>query len=224
MAADKQQKIRVLVVEDHPLIRLGLTHSLAADPDLELCGEADNETDAFRLVETTRPDAAIVDLNLRSGNGLDLIKRIAAKHDRVRTVVSSMCEPHIYEARVIRAGAFAYMSKDRAIADLLACVKDAAASNTGDPPRKEVADPEDPATRLLTDRELEVFRHVGEGLSTREIAERLHRGVKTVETHKSRIKQKLGLKSANELVHEATRWVCQLANTKQDDRPSEQAA
>lgn len=224
MAADKQQMIRVLVVEDHPLIRLGLTHSLAADPDLELCGEADNETDAFRLVETTQPDAAIVDLNLRSGNGLDLIKRIAAKHDQVRTVVSSMCESHIYEARVIRAGAFAYMSKDRAIADLLACVKDAAASNAGDPPRKKLPAPEDPVAQLLTDRELEVFRYVGEGLSTREVAERLYRGVKTVETHKSRIKLKLGLKSANELVHEATHWVCQLAKTTPEDQPVERAA
>ncbi|MEO0529004.1 MAG: response regulator transcription factor [Planctomycetota bacterium] len=206
----RNETIRVLIVEDHPLVRLGLATALAKDPELQLCGEADCESGALEIAEREHPHVAIVDMRLRSGHGLSLISRLAAKEPGPRVVVSSMYEPELYAKRAMKAGAVAYVPKYQSIDDLLAQVKQVAKA----PRRIELAETEESIDTVidpLSDRELEVFQLIGEGFSTREIADRLHRSVKTIETHKGRIKSKLELPSASALAREATRWTCRPA-------------
>lgn len=208
----------VLIVEDHPLVRLGLSYSLASHPRLDKCGEADSVFEAWRMIATTKPDAVIVDLTLRSGSGLDLIRKIARKRPEIRVVVSSMHDRFIYEARSLRAGATAYVSKESGVETLLAAVENAVFNNkfdntnshSGDGCYKEAYDLPTNSTCAvvdLTDRELEVFRLLGKGRSTKQIASALHRSVKTVESFRAKLKKKLGLASSEELVRDAVRWV-----------------
>jgi len=208
---------KVLIVEDHPLVRLGLSHALASHPSLQKCGEADNEVDAWNLIESTEPDVAIIDLTLNSGTGLDLIKKLALRRPEVRIVVSSMHDRCVYEERCLRAGAAAYVAKDSGIDVMLAVLDDIAeslasdahpdASSTENFTCSSLAAEANPVTACLTDRELEVFRQIGKGLSTRQIAESLHRSVKTIESYRAKLKKKLGLHSSEALVRDAVRWV-----------------
>ncbi len=196
----------VLIVEDHPLVRLGLSHCLKAHPRLNKCGEAETETDACREVESKQPDVAIIDLTLKSGSGLDLIRKLSRRHPNVRIVVSSMYERVVYEQRALAAGADAYVCKQEGIDSLMRAVE-AAAFERPERQRPSAKIAEDPVTHRLTDRELQVFRLIGEGRSTREIGSELKRSVKTIEAHKAKLKRKLSLTNATELARDATRWV-----------------
>ncbi|QEH32274.1 Oxygen regulatory protein NreC [Aquisphaera giovannonii] len=209
---------RVLIVDDHPAVREALALRIGRQSDLTVCGEADDTTEALRLLEEAKPDVAVVDISLRTGNGIDLIKRIRDRNDAVRIVVWSMHPEALYAERALRAGALGYVNKDQATDVIVEAIRRAR--------RGEVWLSEAMAQRMLmrsvgpgglevarspldslADRELEVLRLIGQGRRTAEIAEQLHLSVKTVETYRDRIRQKLGLPDGTRLTHYATQWV-----------------
>lgn len=213
---------RVLIVDDHPIVREGLALLISSQPDLEVCGAAEDVATAGQLVDEMKPDVAIVDISLKGSSGLELIKRIKAKHPSVRILVSSIHDESVYAERVLRAGAMGYVNKQEAtrailvalrrildgrvylserMADRLLC---RAVGGGGD--RVEVSPIES-----LSDRELEVFELIGQGLSTNEIAAKLHLSSKTVETYRDRIRLKLDLSTGSQLARHALLWVLENA-------------
>lgn len=213
-----KKRARVLIVDDHPAVREALASRIGRQRDLEVCGEAADMTEALRLVADTQPDLAVVDISLKTGNGIDLIKRIKDRSDRVRMLVWSMHSESLYAERALRAGALGYVNKDQATDKIIEAIRrvlegkvylsDAMAEKmlhraVGGGQKEVTRSPLD----VLADRELEVFRLIGEGVKTAEIAERLHLSVKTVETYRDRIRQKLDLSNGTELAHYATQWV-----------------
>lgn len=208
----QQQTARVLVVEDHPLVRLGISCSLQRHPRFSKCGEADSEVTAWGLVQSTGPDAVIVDLTLSSGSGLEFIKRLSRSRPEVQVVVSSMHDRAVYEQRVKQAGAYAYVSKDNGIDALLAALDEAVFSKkVGGAPQAIGREPHSGGSQFpitsLTDRELEVFRLIGKGRSTRQIADLQCRSIKTIESYRAKIKKKIGARTSEELARDAVRWV-----------------
>jgi DNA-binding NarL/FixJ family response regulator len=212
-----KKRTKVLVVDDHPAVREALAVRIGRQPDLELCGEASDVGAALRLLGDARPDVAVVDITLRSGDGLDLIKRMKDRDDHVRILVWSMHGESLYAERALRAGALGYVNKDQAtgtIVEAIRRVRDGkvwlSEAMTERLLRRAVGGAEG-VTRspldALADRELEVFRLIGQGLKTAEIADRLHLSVKTVETYRDRIRQKLDLPDGTRLAHYATQWV-----------------
>ncbi len=208
---------RILIVDDHPIVREGLVAVLSRKPDLEVCGEAATIVDALALIDTLHPDLAIIDLSLSDGSGLDLIKRIKARNVSTKMLVLSMSDESLFAERALRAGAMGFLHKQEAREKLLNAIHQildgkiyvSEAINSrllqqvmiGNQPLQH-----SPIT-ALSDRELEVFELLGQGLGSSEIAQRLHLGIKTVETHRQRIKGKLDLKNSLELVRHATQWV-----------------
>jgi DNA-binding NarL/FixJ family response regulator len=198
-------------------VREALALRIGLQPGLEVCGEAADVSEALRLVDDTRPDVAIVDISLKSGNGIDLIKRIKDRNNSVRMLVWSMHSEALYAERALRAGAMGYINKDQAtdkivegiqqVLDGKVYLSDAVAQKmlhrVVGGGRKVNCSPLD----ALADRELEVFRLIGHGVKTKEIAERLHLSVKTVETYRDRIRQKLDLRDGTQLAHYATKWM-----------------
>jgi len=211
------QPLRVLIVDDHPVVQKGLIQMIGDQADMVVCGESDSIEGVLAVISAQRPDVAIVDLRLSSGDGLDLIKALAASHPSVRVLVFSMRDELLYAERALRAGARGYVMKQEPIQDLLAAVRRVAGGRTyvservserilaGVTGRRAAARGASPTDRL-SDRELEVFELIGRGLATREIARRLHVSVRTVESHNAHIKEKLGLKSGRELVQLAVTW------------------
>jgi len=208
---------RVLIVDDHPAIREGLALRISRQPDLEVCGEASDMPEAMARLGACNPDVVIVDIGLKSGSGIDLIRRIKARDERIRILVLSMFPESLYAERAVRAGALGYVTKEHAttkIVEAIRCVRDGKVFLS-----KEMTDqmlqsaarksPTTKGTSLesLSDRELEVFQLIGEGLTTREIAQRLHLSVYTIETHRQRIRTKLRLKSGVQLGRAAIQWV-----------------
>jgi DNA-binding NarL/FixJ family response regulator len=206
----------VFLVEDHPITLEGLTQIVNYQSDLIVCGSAASASEALRKIPQLRPELVITDLTLANGNGLDLVKDIVRLHPTVPTLVLSMHDEKIYAERALRAGARGYVMKNEQSAKLLSQIR---ATLAGEIAVSEsvrsaylgrIAGGAAPGADListLTDRELEVFRLLGEGCGTSEIAERLHLGVSTIETHRARIKEKLNLVDATELVAAAARWV-----------------
>jgi DNA-binding NarL/FixJ family response regulator len=217
-----KKRARVLIVDDHPAVREALGSLIGRQPDLEVCGEAADMSEALRLVADTQPDVAVIDVSLKTGSGIDLIERIKDRNGDVRMLVWSMHSESLYAERALRAGALGYVNKDQATDKIIEAIRrvlegkvylsDAMAelllSRAVGGSRKE-------ATRspldALTNREVEVFRLIGEGVKTAEIAERLHLSVKTVETYRDRIRQKLDLSDGTKLAHYATQWVLENA-------------
>jgi DNA-binding NarL/FixJ family response regulator len=212
------KRARVLIVDDHPAVREALTIRIGRQRDLEVCGEAADLSEALRLLADTQPDVAVVDISLKTGNGLDLIKRIRDRNDHVRIVVWSMHSESLYAERALRAGALGYVNKDQATDTIVEAIRRVLAGKVwlsetmterllqraiGAGREEVVRSPLD----VLADRELEVFRLIGEGVKTAQIAERLHLSVKTVETYRDRIRQKLDLGDGTKLAHYATQWV-----------------
>ena len=212
------KRSRVLIVDDHPAVREALALRIGRQPDLEVCGEAADMSDALRLVTDTRPDVAVVDISLKTGNGIDLIKRIKDRNDCVRMLVWSMHSESLYGERALRAGALGYINKDQATDKIIEAIRrvlegkvwlsaalaERVLQRAVGGGRKEVTrSPLD----VLADRELEVFRLIGEGVKTADIAERLHLSVKTIETYRDRIRQKLNLSDGTKLAHYAVQWV-----------------
>ncbi|MBL8021191.1 MAG: response regulator transcription factor [Leptospirales bacterium] len=211
---------KVFVVDDHPLIRAGLAAVLRADPDLELSGEAEGATDAFSKLANVQPDIVITDLNLGSIlHGLDFIRALRSRFPQMRILVCSMHDEKLYGEKVLRAGANGFVSKALGSEELLRAarvVMDGQMYIGREIERRMVADyingkpgEAKSVTELLTDRELEIYRMIGWGLSGREIAQALEISKSTVESHRVHIKEKLGLTSPSALVRSAVAWVLQ---------------
>ena len=209
-------KAKVLIVDDHPVVREGLALHLAAQPDLEVCGEAEDLPGALALLASARPDVAIIDISLKNSSGIELIRRIKDRHDSVRILVWSMYPENLYAERALRAGAHGYLNKGQATHHVLDAIrailqrKVYVSGMLADRLLQRVIGhrPEErSAIDRLSDRELEAFQLIGEGLTTESIAERMHVSPKTVETFRSRIKEKLGISNLTELIQRAAQWV-----------------
>lgn len=207
---------RILLVDDHPFMRMGLAQYLNAQPDMLVCAEAADPREAMHMVEASKPDLVLSDLNLPGKGGLELIKDIRAMYPKLPILVLSMHdEPH-YAPRVLRAGARGYLMKSEPVARLASGIRDVFKGRVVVSERmsslileifagKNGADNSLPEARL-SDRELEILALVGSAHSTRSIGERLSISMKTVEAHRSNIKQKLGIASSQELVRYAICW------------------
>jgi DNA-binding NarL/FixJ family response regulator len=209
---------RILIIDDHPLVRKGLRQLIEDEPDLQVCGEASSADEAVGMLDRCRPDLMIVDLSLKDSSGLELIKRVKARNADVRMLVSSMHDESLYAERVLNAGALGFVSKQEAmekVIEAIRCVLSGrvyvSAAMQDLLLRRLVVDggpaPDRSPIETLSDRELEVFELIGRGRGTREIARQLHLSVKTVETYREHIKGKLNLRSASELVSRAVQWV-----------------
>src|SRR5215471_18038251 len=209
-------KAKILIVDDHPVVREGLAMHLSAQPDLEVCGEAEDLAGALALIESARPDLAIIDISLKNSNGINLIRRIKDCHEEVRILVWSMYPENLYAERALRAGAQGYMNKGQATHHVLDAIRAilqgqvyVSAKLTNQLLQRVVGrKPEEcPSIESLSDRELEAFQLIGEGMTTESIAERMHVSPKTVETFRTRIKEKLGISNLPELIQRAAQWV-----------------
>jgi DNA-binding NarL/FixJ family response regulator len=208
---------KAFIVDDHTLVREWLITLLKQEPDIEICGQADAGPTALAGMVASAPDIAIVDLSLRSGSGLDLIKDLRLSCPATQVVVLSMHEEIHYVERAFRAGARGYVTKRDSTNRIVEAIRTVLAGNiyaqpeilaqltarmAGHTPSKPVG-----AVELLSDREMEVFKRLGEGQATRRIATEMNLSLKTVQAYCARIKDKLGLINGSELVREAVRWV-----------------
>ncbi len=205
---------RVLIVDDHPVVTTTLSTLVDQQDDLEVCGVAHSAVEGLELIGTEAPDAAIIDISLNGTDGLELIKSAAARGFRLRALVLSRHDETIYGERALRAGARGYLTKSQALPKVLEGLRqilDGELYVSDELKTKmfraalEGGSDEDPV-HCLSDRELEVYRLVGQGHATRQIAERLHLSVSTVETHRRNIRRKLDIDSSRELVIRAIRW------------------
>ena len=203
----------VLVVDDHPVMRHGLSQIIAREEDLQICGEAASAAEAIELVGTAHPDLVIVDITLEDGDGIELIKDIRTRYENVKMLVSSMHDESLYAERALRAGAMGYISKEASREQMLEAVRQILRGRISVSPSisnrllKRAAGNSVPNDRSpiesLSDRELTVFEFIGQGMSTRQIAEKLFLSVKTIETYREHIKAKLNIKTSTELVRHA---------------------
>ncbi|HUO13613.1 MAG TPA: response regulator transcription factor [Verrucomicrobiae bacterium] len=209
-------KKRVLVVDDHPIVRQGLALLINREADLMVCGEAEDAPRAMQSIISAHPDILLLDISLNGPDGLDLLKDVRTRYPELPVLILSMHDESVYAERALRAGAQGYIMKQEATEKVLVALRRILSheiyvserianrmlqryiGNRGAGRPSSVAD--------LTDRELEVFRLIGEGHSTRRIAEELHISVKTVESYQAHIKEKLALRSARELVQHAIQW------------------
>ena len=211
-----QPKVRVLLVDDHPVLRKGLAQMISQDPRLVVCGEAEDAPNAIRAIETLQPDFVIMDISLKHGNGIELMKIVKPHFPRLLILVLSMHDEILYAERSLRAGAAGYVMKDESPEQLLLAIRLVLAGEVFLSDRmksrmlQQLANRRGkvPASTLeqLTDRELEVFRLIGAGLSTRRIAEELHLSMHTVQAYREFIKAKLNLRNSTELVQHAFHW------------------
>jgi DNA-binding NarL/FixJ family response regulator len=206
---------RILIVDDHPLVRTGFAQLIGDCPDLEVCGEAADMAEALKQIETTRPDLAIIDLSLAGGSGLDLIERVRARNKDILMLVASMHDETLYAERVLAAGARGYINKQEAQDSIIRAIRQVLSGkvylsqNMTDRLLSGMVDASGEKRDIdsLSNRELQVFELIGEGVPTGQIAEQLNLSVKTIETHQAHIKKKLGLGSAHELNQRAIRWI-----------------
>jgi DNA-binding NarL/FixJ family response regulator len=207
----------VFLVDDHPLVREWLTQLIHRENDLEVCGEAEDVPDAVARIEQTRPDIVIADISLKQTHGLELVKDLQSRSPSLPVLILSMHDESLYAERVLRAGARGYITKQEATKKILFAIRqvlggqiyvsEAMATRmlhklvSGQP--QEHSSP----VERLTDRELEVFQLIGQGQGTRRIAEELHLGIKTVESYRARIKEKMKLSDGTQLLQQAIQWV-----------------
>jgi DNA-binding NarL/FixJ family response regulator len=213
----KRARPKVLIVDDHPAVREALAIRISQAPDLEVCGEAQGVADALEVVREKRPDVAIIDIALKKGDGIDLIKRIRARTEDLFILVWSMYDERLYAERALRAGANGYITKEHATDRIVEALREVLSGKVYLSPtmtdallHRAVGRPKGNAgegtVETLSDRELEVFRMIGKGLKTNEIAEQLHLSVRTVWTYRDRIREKLDLGDGAALVRYATQW------------------
>jgi len=214
--SNRVKKNRVFLVDDHPLVRRGLAIVISGEPDLDVCGEASDVLEALREIEKASPDIVVVDLSLKSGHGIDLIEQLKAKDERVKTLVSSMHDEMLFAERVLRAGAMGYVSKQEPPETLLQAIRQVLRGEMYLSPRMTNRLLQRVATGTLSkqnpihglsNRELQVYEMIGQGLTMQQIAGKLSLSPKTVETHREKIKQKLNLKNSAELNRRAVQWV-----------------
>jgi DNA-binding NarL/FixJ family response regulator len=208
-------EIKILLVDDHPLVRQGLADMIGRHPDLKVCGEAENEPEALELIGSVQPDVAIVDISLENGSGIELVKSIKAIHPEVKSLVLSMHDESLYAERALRAGARGYIMKREAAKKIIDGIRAVMAGHLfiSEKISAVMAEKFVDGTAVgdtspfdqLSNRELEVFDLIGRGLTTRQIADHLHIGFKTVQAFSARIKEKLKLPNANELMRAAMR-------------------
>jgi DNA-binding NarL/FixJ family response regulator len=223
-AKTKNSAKRILIVDDHPMMRNGLAQLIGNEPDLKVSAEADTAGQAIDAVAKQKFDLALLDISLPDKNGLELIKDLLALQPELPMLVVSMHDEMIYAERVLRAGGRGYIMKQAGGEKFLAAIRQVLSGqiyvsenmsarileifsgrqteNSGSPVRR------------LSDREFEVFQLIGQGVGTRAIAEQLHLSVKTVEVHRANIKEKLGVKTATDLVRYAVRWVDSQGQTR----------
>lgn len=212
-----RQKTKVLIVDDHPIVRQGLIQLIHQEKDLTVCGEAESARQALGVVEKTAPDVAIVDISLGGTSGIELVKNLKVRYPRLLILVHSMHDEALYAERLLRAGASGYIMKQEATERVLNAIRKVLggeiylSERMGAKMMQQLVGGKTASTgspiERLSDRELEVFGLIGQGHGTRQIAEKMHLSVKTIESHRAHIKEKLNLKSANELVLHAIQWV-----------------
>lgn len=210
-------KSKILIVDDHPIVRHGLRQLINQEHDLTVCSEADSVLSALHKIESDKPDIAIVDIHLGESNGIELIKLIRARYGEFPILVISLHEESHFAERALKAGAMGYIMKQELTDKIMIAIRkvlqgqiyvsEAMASKilqkiSGQKPAGIQSSIEG-----LSDREIEVFRLIGQGYTTRKIADHLHLSVKTIETYRMRIKEKLHLESTNELLMKAFEWV-----------------
>ncbi len=208
---------KILIVDDHPAVREGLAVRISSQSDLEVCGQAADTAEALHCLAAARPDVVVVDIQLKTGNGLDLVERIKAHDKSIRILVWSMYPDALYARRALQAGALGYINKEHTTGNIVEAIRRVRDGKIylceetaeqllgravgGANPRRAAG------LDALSDRQLEVFRLIGQGLSTSQIADRFHRSPHTVEAHRQAIKRKLNLKSAGELNRQAAQWM-----------------
>jgi DNA-binding NarL/FixJ family response regulator len=207
---------KILLVDDHPLVREWLANLINQEPPLTVCGQTGSAREALQLVAATRPAIVIVDLSLEGGSGLELIKDIKAAQPDVATIVLSMHDEALYAERAMRAGARGYIMKREATGKVLDAIKSvldgkmyfshAVNAMMAQKLAHGVAPLAESPVADLSDRELEVFELLGRGCNTRQISDQLNLGFKTVQVYCARIKEKLNLANINELIAQAVRW------------------
>jgi DNA-binding NarL/FixJ family response regulator len=210
-------KTRIYIVDDHALIRRGLATLINGEPDMEVCGQAEDASVGLQEIIKHQPDLVTVDISLKGNSGLELIKSIKSFNPKIQILVLSMHHESIYALRVLKAGARAYVMKQDVINKVVEAIRrirsghlyvsdDVASQMLNRLVGGETAEDASPVA-MLSDRELEVVNLIGAGMLTREIAAKLHVSVKTVETHRAHIKEKLDLHNATQLVQFCVRWV-----------------
>lgn len=211
------KKSRILIVEDHPIFRMGITELINQNEDLMVCGNAEDVPGARQCIETLKPDLVIIDLALKGVSGIELVSEIRRNHKKISTLVLSMYDESLHAERCLMAGAGGYVMKHEASESVIKAIRQILSgkiyvsqtilTNIIDTlQNKPEAIHKSPLQRL-TDREMEIFQHIGRGLASGEIAKQLNLSVKTVGTHRERIKQKLGLRHGSELVRYSVLWV-----------------
>jgi len=212
----KKEK-KILMVEDHPIFRMGMCELIDQEKDLTVCGSAEDVQEALNLVETEKPDLIIVDLSLKNSNGMELIKEISKSRKKIPMLVLSMHEESLHARRCLLAGAQGYLMKHETKDSIITAIRrifsgkkfisqrvmDTLLDQLHEEPETMQRSP----IHNLTDRELEIFEMIGKGVSSGRIAKQLHLSVKTISAHRERIKQKLGIKSSGELVRYAILWL-----------------
>lgn len=214
--AGKKSKRTVLLVDDHPIVRQGLMQMINHEKDLVVCGTAEDSFQALDEIAALQPDLVLLDISLKGGNGIELLKNIKVRHPKLLVLILSMHDESLYAVRSLRAGAAGYVMKQEATERVLTAIRHVLNSEiylsekmekkmmqqlVGGRSARTGSPLED-----LSDRELEVFGLIGQGRGTRQIAEQLHLSIKTVESHRAHIKEKLNLKNANELIQHAIQW------------------
>lgn len=213
----KAKPTSIFIVDDHPLVRDGLALLLGTEQDLVICGVAANAQETLRQLEKIKPDLMIIDLTLQDGLAFDLIKTIKERHPRIRMLVVSAFEERLYAERALRCGAQGYVNKRECEAILLQAIRTVLSG------QRHVSEEilqrlvnqalggvqldSDDVASLLTERELEIFRLIGQGVTTGDIALQLHLSPHTVESHREKMRHKLGVKNGHELRQQAMRWV-----------------
>lgn len=224
--SEKNNRYRILIVDDHPIFRQGISALISSDGAMEVCGQCDSAQSALEAMRRLNPDIALVDISLPGANGVELIKLMRAERPRLSILVLSMHDETLYALRALKAGANGYVMKSEDPAKVLEALHKVGEGDMYVSERFSqrlvysvihsteagLGSPVD----ALSDRELEVLRLLGMGSSTRDIAERLHLSIKTIETHRAHIKRKLNCKTSAEMVSFAVEWV----SHEQDPMPA----
>jgi DNA-binding NarL/FixJ family response regulator len=216
MSKEQPEKSRILIVDDHPLFREGLRQMIERNPELTVCGEAADAAEAMEFIAEQKPDLVLVDISLGGSSGIDLIKNIKTKHDDLPLLVVSMHDESLYAERALRAGALGYVMKHEPAKTVKAAISKVLAGEIHLSERMSTTmlsklmrgKTEEPISPLqsLSDRELEVFRLLGQGKGTRQIAGELNLTIPTINSFRARIKEKLNLKTSTEVMLHAIQW------------------
>jgi DNA-binding NarL/FixJ family response regulator len=210
-------KTRILLVDDHAVVRFGIAQLINRQPDMSVCGEEEDASKAMGAIDILKPDLIIADISLKDSSGLELVRNIKAQYPKLPVLIVSAHDESIYAEIAFRAGALGYLMKEEALEKVIMAVRrvlsgaiyvsDSLAARMLQQQIRGQSNINDSPVKSLSDRELEVFQLIGQWKTTREIAEELHLSVKTIEYYREQIKRKLNLKNAAELTQRATSWV-----------------